>query len=55
MAKVRLSECTWVLGDKPGRTVKKMAGCWVDSTHTKGQDGKKGGPVSPCIVSRNAY
>jgi hypothetical protein len=27
---IKLKETTWVLGDKPNKTLKKQTGCWTD-------------------------
>ena len=30
--KVKLKNVTWTLGDKPCKTIRKAAGCWVNVT-----------------------
>ena len=42
MAKQKLRNVTWVLGDKPCKTLKTSAGCWVDQEKSKsGKVGKQ--------------
>ena len=30
--KIKLKETTWVLGDKPCKTLKMSTGCWANTT-----------------------